>query len=191
MVDKITTVGLFGGSFNPPHKGHKNICLYTLNFLGLNQLWCLVSPQNPLKQKKDLASLDERVEKTKKMLKHPKICVTDIEKKYKTYYTIDTIKKLLIRFPKNKFIWIMGADNLIQIIKWKDWEKIFYKVSIVVIDRPGYGLKSRLSIAAQRFSKYKIQNSEAKRILTQKPPAWIFLQPRLDKSASTKIRSKK
>ena len=92
MVDKITTVGLFGGSFNPPHKGHKNICLYVLNFLGLNQLWCLVSPQNPLKKKKDLASLDERIEKTKKLLCHPKICVTDIEKKYKTHYTIDTIQ---------------------------------------------------------------------------------------------------
>ena len=75
-------------------------------------------------------AMEHAPEKTKKLLCHPKICVTDIEKKYKTHYTIDTIQKLLIRFPKNKFIWIMGADNLIQIIKWKDWEKIFYKVSI-------------------------------------------------------------
>src|SRR5262245_19769275 len=139
-------IGLLGGSFNPAHEGHRDISLAALAYLDLDEVWWVVSPQNPLKSEKGMASFAERMAGAQAMAHHPRIKVTDIEKWLGTRYTADTMRTLVTRFPSYRFVWLMGADNLAQIASWRDWTRIFHLVPIAVFDRPTYTIKALSSL---------------------------------------------
>lgn len=145
-------IGLLGGSFNPAHDGHLHISEIALKTLGLMQVWWLVSPQNPLKSRKDMMSLKERMASAKAVTRHnPQIRVTDIEVKLRTQYTADTLMRLKLKYPQHEFFWLMGADNLVQLPKWKKWQKIIKLAEIHVFDRSDYLYKG---VKGRAFSHY-------------------------------------
>lgn len=146
-------IGLLGGSFNPAHDGHRHISLYALKMLGLDEVWWMVSPQNPLKPIAGMAPLAERVAAARLVAKHPRIRVTDIERKMGTRYTVDTLTQLKQRFPDTAFTWLMGTDNLLTFHKWRQWERIFALVPVVALDRPPRGSWLKACPAAIRFQK--------------------------------------
>ena len=129
-------IGLLGGSFNPAHDGHLAMSLYALKRLGLDQIWWLVSPQNPLKSAAEMIPLARRMEQSMRLAAHPRLIVTSIESALGTRYTADTLRVLKKRFPRTRFVWLMGADNLRQIPCWKDWQDIFHAVPVAVFRRP-------------------------------------------------------
>ncbi|MCK5296329.1 MAG: nicotinate-nucleotide adenylyltransferase [Alphaproteobacteria bacterium] len=184
-------VGLLGGSFNPAHEGHRHISLEAIKLLELDEVWWIVSPQNPLKSSDDMGGFDERVSKAAEIANHLKIKVTDIEKKIKTRYTADTLQKLKKLYPETKFVWLMGADNLLQIPNWKNWENIFNTVSIAVFDRSPYCYKALNGKAARRFAHARIKESRAKELLNKKPPVWSFIHIKRHSASSTEIRAKR
>ena len=181
-------IGLLGGSFNPPHEGHLHASLLALRTLGLDQVWWLVSPQNPLKATHDMASLAERLGEARCFVRHPRIIVTDIETQLGTRYTADTLDKLQLRYSRTTFVWIMGADNLIQIRRWKRWKDIFYGVAVAIYDRPAYSLKAEGSLAANRFNRWRLKGAMRKNLGYAKPPAWAFFHTKLKAISSTAIR---
>ncbi|MCW9045965.1 MAG: nicotinate-nucleotide adenylyltransferase [Alphaproteobacteria bacterium] len=184
-------VALLGGSFNPAHEGHLHISLMALRRLKVDQVWWLVSPQNPLKPVKGMAPLGERLASARLQAKHPCIKVMDLESQLGTFYTAHMLKALTQQFKGSKFLWVMGADNLEQIPLWKDWEKIFSTVSVAVFDRPGYALKALSGKAAQRFSKDRIGENKAGSLVMLAPPRWVFLHGVLHPASSTQIRASK
>jgi nicotinate-nucleotide adenylyltransferase len=181
-------VGLLGGSFNPPHKAHRDISLYALKRLGLDQVWWLVSRANPLKDPATLANHDARVEAAKKTARHPRIEVTDFGGN--SAYTVDVLTELKRRFPQVRFVWLMGADNLVQFHRWRDWQKIFTLVPIAVLDRPFYRLKARASQAAQRYASFWVDESDATGLADLIPPAWTLITHPLSGLSSTALRAK-
>jgi len=180
-------IGLLGGSFNPPHKAHRDISLYALKRLGLDQVWWLVSRANPLKDPSTLADHDARVEAARKMARHPRIQVTGFGGN--SAYTVELLTELKRRFPHVRFVWLMGADNLVQFHRWRDWQKIFTLVPIAVLDRPGYRLKARASQAVQRYAPYWVDESDAAGLAGLIPPAWTLLTHRLSGLSSTALRA--
>ena len=135
----MTRIGILGGSFNPAHRGHRAITLAAIDALALDEAWWLVSPGNPLKDAaRDMAPLAARLASARAMARRAPIRATDIETRLHTRYTLDTIRKLKRRYPKNRFIWLMGADNLAEFHRWKNWRQIAREVPIAVIARPGY-----------------------------------------------------
>ncbi|MBO4521015.1 MAG: nicotinate-nucleotide adenylyltransferase [Alphaproteobacteria bacterium] len=184
------TVGLLGGSFNPAHDGHRYISLQALKLLGLDEVWWLVSPLNPLKEAKDMASYDRRLTIAKKIARHPHIKVSDIEYQIGTRYTIDTLTKLKEMFPDTNFVWLMGADNLLQIPQWYRWRDIMHSVPIAVFARKHYALKALHGKAARIYHLYRRFPSEADDLAFCKPPAWVFLPIRKHPASSTAIREK-
>jgi len=182
-------IGLLGGSFNPAHEAHREISLTALKRLGLDRVWWLVAPGNPLKDPSKLASLESRVEAAREMARHPRIEVTGFAGG--SAYTIDLLAELKRRFPGVNFVWLMGADNLAQIHRWRAWEEIFAAVPIAVLDRPGLRLKARASKAAQRFALYQVDESDAGGLTRLEPPAWTILSHRLSGVSSTALRAKK
>ena len=183
-------IGLMGGSFNPAHSGHKLISELAIKRLGLDKLWWLVSPQNPLKPKDDMAGIEERVQHAVKVSGHPKIKVMTIESYLNTQYTIEILEILTQRFPSTRFVWIMGADNLVQFSEWKDWEKIASLVRIAVFDRPNFSLKSLASKMPRRFFRNRLRERQGLVLRNKFPPAWIFFHTNLSHISATKIRSK-
>ena len=133
-------IGLLGGSFNPAHEGHLEISLLALEKLSLDCIWWMVSPQNPLKPKKGMASISERLSTARSAADDPRISVTDIETELGTLYTADTLLALRDHFSETRFVWLMGADNLLQMHHWQKWSKIFYTVPVAVFARPNYSL---------------------------------------------------
>jgi nicotinate-nucleotide adenylyltransferase len=185
-------IGLLGGSFNPPHDAHVEISLAALKRLGLDQVWWLVTPGNPLKDASKLPNLTERVQAAKDLIaKHPRIEVTGFAGGKASPYTIDLVTELKRRFPAVNFVWLMGADNLAGFHRWRAWEQIFKLMPIAVLDRPGFRLKARASQAAQRFSAYHVDESDASGLAQLEPPAWTVLSHRLSTLSSTKLRTKK
>jgi len=182
-------IGLLGGSFNPAHEAHREISLTALKRLGLDQVWWLVTPGNPLKDPSKLASLESRVEVARKMARHPRIEVTGFAGG--SAYTIDLLAELKRRFPGVNFVWLMGADNLAQFHRWRAWEEIFAAMPMAVLDRPGLRLKARASKAAQRFALYQVDESDAGGLARLEPPAWTILSHRLSGLSSTALRAKK
>jgi len=182
-------VALLGGSFNPAHDGHRHISLAALRRLRVDQVWWMVSPQNPLKPVAGMAPLDERMASAQEAARHPQIKITDIERHLGTLYTADTLAALTRRFPQTRFVWLMGADNLAQMSQWKDWNRIFRLVNIAVYDRPGYGLKALGSKVAQRFAKDRLGEAKAASLVKTEPPAWVFLHGVLHPASSTHIRA--
>jgi nicotinate-nucleotide adenylyltransferase len=182
-------IGLLGGSFNPAHDGHRQLSLEALKRLGLDEVWWLVSPQNPLKPVDGMAPLAHRMAEARQVAAHPRIRVTDVETRLGTRYTVDTLDRLVHARRDAAFVWLMGADNLLQLPRWKDWRRIFALVPIAVFDRPSYSLKSLQSPAAQRFATARKGLEATRTLATAKPPAWIFVPMRLNPASATAIRA--
>jgi nicotinate-nucleotide adenylyltransferase len=182
-------IGLLGGSFNPAHDGHRQLSLEALKRLALDEVWWLVSPQNPLKPVAGMAPLAERMAEARRVAAHPRIRVTDVETRLGTRYTVDTLDRLVHARRDAAFVWLMGADNLLQLPRWRDWRRIFELVPIAVFDRPSYSLRSLKSPAAQRFAKARLGLEATRTLAMAKPPAWIFVPMRLNPASATAIRA--
>jgi len=184
------TVGLLGGSFNPAHDGHRYISLQALKLLGVDEVWWLVSPLNPLKEAKDMASYDRRVAVAEQVANHPRIKVSRIEQEIGTRYTADTLEKLKTLFPDTAFVWLMGADNLTQFHRWYKWRSIMRAVPIAVFARKNYALRALHGKAARLYRLYRQDPQNARDLAFTKPPAWVFLPIRKHPASSTEIRNK-
>jgi len=164
------------------------VSLLALRNLGLDEIWWLVSPQNPLKSEKDMAPLNKRLRQAEETARHPRIRVTDLESRFKTRYTVDTLRTTLRTFPRCHFVWLMGADNLAQISRWRDWTAIFMTVPIAVFDRPSYAFSASTGLASQRYGRSCIPERSAKKLVDMQPPAWVFLRTSLNPVSATRIR---
>lgn len=184
----LTTTGLLGGSFNPAHGGHRDISLFSVDALELDELWWLVSPGNPLKPKKDMARLPARLASAQKMTKRSRIRATAIERKMGTRYTVDTLKKLVRRYPKRRFIWIMGADNVTNFTRWRRWREIAQLMPIAVIARPGYDADAVAGPAMAWFRRFVRRTDQRKNWTMWSTPALVFLRFRPDPRSATAIR---
>lgn len=182
-------VGLLGGSFNPAHDGHRQISLAALGRLGLDEVWWLVSPQNPLKPVAGMAPIGRRLADARRAARHPRIRVTDIEQHLGTRFTADTLVRLVRAFPRTRFVWLMGADNLSQIARWERWQQIFHAVAIAVFNRPTYCFRALSGMAARRFARRRLAASAAGLLARKTPPAWVFLFTRLNPISATAIRA--
>ena len=180
-------IGLLGGSFNPAHEAHRHITLTALKRLQLDQVWWLVTPGNPLKEPTG-PSLADRVASAEAKARHPRIKVTDFEKGQASPYTADTIRSLKHRYPEIRFVWLMGADNMADIHRWKDWRALFQMVPVAVFDRPGFRMKARAGKAAQFFARSFVEPSDAAGLALMRPPAWTIVTLPLSSLSSTEIR---
>ena len=183
-------VGLLGGSFNPAHDGHRHISLLALAQLGLDEVWWLVSPQNPLKPETGMAALSSRREIARQVARHPRIRVTDVEAALGTRFTADTLDRLARTWRRLDFVWLMGADNLAQMVRWRRWSSIFHIMPIAVFDRPGYSLPALAGLAAQRFRPRRVPERAVTGIARRRPPAWVFFHTRLHPASATRIRAR-
>jgi nicotinate-nucleotide adenylyltransferase len=181
-------IGLLGGSFDPAHAAHREISLTALKRLGLDQVWWLVTQGNPLKDVSKLPGLEERVAAARRIARHPRIEVTGFDGGSGTGYTVDLLRALKRRFPNVHFVWLMGADNLVDFDRWKAWPEIFATMPIAVLDRPGFRMKARASRASQRFAPYYVDETDAARLALLLPPAWTVLSHRLSGLSSTALR---
>lgn len=181
-------IGLLGGSFDPPHAGHVHITRWALKAFGLDAIWWLVSPGNPLKRDAP-ADLERRMAAARAIMHHPRVKVTDLERRLGTRYTAATLAGLRRRYPEVRFVWLMGSDNLATFHRWDRWEDIFCTVPIGVMARPGQQLKAGLSPAARRFARWRVPQAAARSLPLRPPPAWCLLSgPMLDLS-STGLRA--
>lgn len=180
-------VGLFGGSFDPAHEGHRHITLEAIKRLGLDQVWWLPTPGNPLKKNPPAPMLQRRLQAAK-IMQHPKVRITDIETHLKTRLTHKTIKKLQHLYPHIQFIWIMGADNMVSFHKWEKWQDIFNALPVAVFVRSGLGEKAQYSKTARMFHQKRIKNPHLLRY--QKAPSWAFITPPISNFSSSEIRRK-
>ena len=183
-------IGLFGGSFNPPHEGHRAASLFAMKRLGLDRVWWLVSPGNPLKDTRELPSLGKRMAAARARARHPRIDVTDVEAQLCTRYTVDTIRGLSRRCPSVHFVWVMGVDNFVDFHRWRAWRDIFALVPISVVDRGGVGLGALGRPAAEAFRRHRLPESAARRLAISKPPAWVLLHGLKSAVSSTTLRQK-
>ncbi|HEX7775453.1 MAG TPA: nicotinate-nucleotide adenylyltransferase [Parvibaculum sp.] len=185
-------VGLLGGSFNPAHEGHLHLTRMCLRALGLDRVWWLVSPQNPLKPAKGMAPLAARLASARTLVARsgdPRIAVTDIETRLGTRYTADTLAALKARHPDIRFVWLMGTDNMLELPRWRHWRKIVGEVPIAVYPRPGFTLKARLSPAAAMLRPVTLDASDAQLLPGLAAPALVFLGGREHAASATAIRS--
>ncbi len=181
-------IGLLGGSFNPAHEGHRHLSLIALRRLKLDVVWWLVAPQNPLKSADDMAPLERRIAHARDVAAHPDIVVSAIETELRTRYTVDTIAALKKRFPLAHFVWLMGGDNLAQFHLWRRWQTIASLVPIAVIARPGFTSRALASPAAQALKDARVR--DAAHLADHAPPAWTFIQERLDPASATALRNR-
>ena len=184
-------VGLLGGSFNPAHEGHLHISRLALDRLGLDELWWLVSPQNPLKPTAGMAPFGQRLAAARSVASDPRIRVTDIERDLGTRYTVDTIGALQARFSEHRFVWVAGADILAEIHRWKDWRRLFRTVAIAVFARPTYSFRALASIAARRFAADRVPENRARRLAAKRLPAWVYLRTPVNPTSATAIRKRR
>ncbi len=184
----VRTVGLLGGSFNPAHGGHRAISLFARKALDLDEVWWLVSPGNPLKPKAGMAPLRARVASARKAARRAPIRVTAIERQLGTRYTVETLRKLRLRYPHIRFIWLMGGDNLAQFHQWKDWRNIARGTAIAVIARPGYSRDAFGSPAMAWLRRFVRPASQSKSWTTWRLPALVHLRFRPDPRSATLLR---
>jgi nicotinate-nucleotide adenylyltransferase len=182
-------IGLLGGSFNPPHAAHRAVSLFALKRLGLDRVWWLVTPGNPLKSGNGLPSLEARVAAARRIARHPRIDVTDFEEGIGTRYTFDMLLWLTRRCRGVHFVWLMGADNLKQFHRWRNWPGIASLVPIAVVDRFGASLGAAAAPAAKAMARHRLPESAARRVPQITPPAWIFLHGLKSPLSSTGIRA--
>jgi nicotinate-nucleotide adenylyltransferase len=165
------------------------VSLEALKRLGLDEVWWLVAPQNPLKPQRGMAPLARRMKDAAALARHPRIRLLDLETRLGTRYTRDTVAALQRLFPRTRFVWLMGADNLAQIRHWEGWTEIFSRLPIAVFARPSYCSKALSELAAQRFARFRLSPAAARRLADYAPPAWVFLPVRLDVSSATELRA--
>jgi len=183
-------IGLLGGSFNPPHAAHRAISLFTMKRLNLDRVWWLVSPGNPLKDTSALHELNARAAAAEAVADDPRIAVTCLEAVIGTRYTAETIAYLHRRCADVHFVWIMGADNLAQFHRWKQWRRIAQQVPIAVIDRSPPGIRALASPAAQALAPYRVSERHAGRLASHATPAWTFLTGMKLELSSTALRNR-
>ncbi len=182
-------IGLFGGTFDPPHLAHLGATLLAMKRLKLDRVWWLVTPGNPLKNTRGLAPLAKRIAAARALTHHPRIDITGIEAVINTRYTYDTICWLKARFPRVRIVWIMGADNLRHFHRWQRWREIARLVPIVVVDRLGPSLYAGASPAGQALSRFRIKERDASTLPDRYAPAWTFLHGLKSPLSSTALRA--
>ena len=182
-------IGLFGGSFDPPHEGHLLVAETALVRLGLDRLWWMVTPGNPLKDTSGLAPLAERLAACDALTSHPRIVVTAPEARLSSRFTADTLATLVARRPGVRFVWVMGADNLATFHRWERWRTIADLMPIAVIDRPGATLAFGNAPAAQALARYRVDEADARILPHLDPPAWTFLHGPRSGQSSTALRA--
>jgi nicotinate-nucleotide adenylyltransferase len=184
-------IGLFGGSFNPVHEGHRLVAEQTLQKLQLDALWVLVTPGNPLKDQAELAPLAERVAATRAVMEHPRIRVTGFEAAHGFTYSWQTIMFLKKTLKDRRFVWIMGADNLVDFHRWERWRDIVAMLPIAVYVRPGSSRRAPAALAAHALAKYRVDEADAGRLALLKPPAWTYLHGLTSPLSSSAIRARR
>ncbi len=180
-------IGLLGGSFDPAHSGHVHITREALKRMGLDRVWWLVSPANPLKARQP-APMRDRLARARKVMQDPRVVVTDLEVLLGTRFTAETIARLQAMYPGVRFVWLMGADNRVQFHKWERWKDILRAVPVGVLARPGSGVAARLSVAARAFRVARVGRGEE--LGTRRAPAWCFVNLPLDETSSSEIRAR-
>lgn len=182
-------IGLFGGTFNPPHEGHRLASLIALSRLDLDCVWWLVTPGNPLKANDGLPAMDARMQASRDVARHPRIVISDIEAAIGTRYTYDTISYLKARCPGVAFVWIMGADNLASFHRWQRWQEIANLVSIAVIDRPGATLQAMHGKGGEFLARRRVDESDGHLLTGLKKPGFMFLHGPRSEMSSTLLRA--
>jgi nicotinate-nucleotide adenylyltransferase len=184
-------IGLFGGSFNPAHKGHEMVALYALKTLRLDWVWWLVAPQNPLKDASETAEFAARLAYTRRIARHPRFVVTGIERRLGSRTTAETLRHLRPVLARGRFVWIMGADSFANLHRWHDWLDIPATLPLAVLARPGYSLRALGGPAATRFDNEQVPARLSYRLATTPPPAWCFIPMPLRPESSTAIRKRR
>jgi nicotinate-nucleotide adenylyltransferase len=189
-VERGMTVGLFGGSFNPPHEGHLLVAEIAMRRLALDNLWWMVTPGNPLKSRSELVSLSDRIAASEKLIDDPRIKVTAFEQALDTRFTADTVAHVAARNPGIRFVWIMGADSLKTFHLWQNWRQIVATFPIAIVDRPGATLSLVSSTMARAYDHARIDEEDAANLAMRPAPAWTFLHDRRSSISSTQLRAK-
>lgn len=179
-----------GGSFNPPHEGHRAVAATALRRLALDRLWWLVTPANPLKSQAGLAGHAARIAASRAMAPGPRVTVTGFEAALGTPYTVDTMAFLARRYPSARLVWVMGADSLATFHRWRSWRDIARMVPIAVIDRPGWRWQALASPAARALARSRLPESRAATLAGRRPPCWVLLTTRLSNASSTELRQR-
>jgi nicotinate-nucleotide adenylyltransferase len=182
-------IGLLGGSFNPAHRGHRRISLAAIEALGLDEVWWLVSPGNPLKSGRDMAPFEARLQSARSMARRAPIRASDFEARAGTRFTIDTVSELLRRHPRDRFIWLMGADTVAQFHQWKDWRGLARRVPIAVISRPGYDGPARAARAMGWLRRFVRPSGQAGEWTDWSAPAILLLRLPPDPTSATSLRA--
>ena len=182
-------IGLFGGTFDPPHAAHLGASLLAMKRLKLDRVWWLVTPGNPLKNTRGLAPLEARIAAARALTHHPRIDITGFEAVINTRYTFDTLLFLLRRCPGVRFVWVMGADNLRSFYRWQNWRGIARLIPIAVVDRMGTSLYATAGRAGQALARYRLPEQSAAKLADQKPPAWLYLHGLKSPLSSTALRA--
>ncbi|MEP2735236.1 MAG: nicotinate-nucleotide adenylyltransferase [Erythrobacter sp.] len=183
-----TRIGLLGGSFNPAHGGHRRISKFVLDALGLDEVWWLVSPGNPLKSAKGMAPIAARFKSARQQAKNAAITPTAIEQQLGTRYTAETLKALTHRYPKKQFVWLMGSDNLAQFHQWRDWRGIARTMPIAVIARPGYDRAAMTSPAMAWLRRYRTSSANLTKKGQWSAPKLVYLRFDPDARSATVLR---
>ena len=188
-VEPGLTIGLLGGSFDPPHEGHVHITKLALKIFNLSKIWWLVCPENPIKSVTP-SDVNSRFLASKIIMKHPSVVITDLERKFKTKYTFQTLIKLKKLYPSTKFVWLMGADNLINFHHWKNWDWIMKNIPVGVLARPEEQIKAGLSRTAIKFGNYRLPKEKSIILSNYIPPVWTLSTGPMRNISSTEIRKK-
>jgi nicotinate-nucleotide adenylyltransferase len=186
----MARIGLLGGSFNPAHKAHRRISLAAMDELGLDEVWWLVSPGNPLKEgAKDMAPFEARMATARRLARRSRIRVSDFEQRVRTRFTVDTVRLLKRRYPKHQFIWLLGSDTLPNFHKWRDWRGLSREVPIAVIPRPGYDSAAHAARAMGWLRRFVRPSSQAGNWTEWSAPAILLLRLPRDPTSATAIRA--
>ncbi|WP_439816982.1 nicotinate-nucleotide adenylyltransferase [Zavarzinia sp. CC-PAN008] len=182
-------IGLYGGSFNPAHAAHRHLAVTAMARLGLDQVWFLVSPQNPLKPARGMASFAERFASVSHVMRgDPRLRACDFEQRRGLQFTRDTVKAITAAHRGTHFVLLMGADNLGQLPRWAGWQQIFATLPIAVFARPSYSLRALSGKAARRYAARRVPEVRARMLATATPPAWTFVRMKLSSLSATAIR---
>ncbi len=187
VASRGMVIGLLGGSFDPAHEGHVHITREALKRMGLHQVWWLVSPGNPLKARQP-APMADRMAQARSVMQHPRVKITALEAALRTRATADTLDRLRKIYPGVTFVWLMGADNLVQFHRWDRWRDILRSVAVGVLARPGSGVAARTSVAARAFQVHRVSRGETLR--GHAPPVWAFVNVPMNDTSSTEIRAR-
>lgn len=183
-------IGLLGGSFNPAHDAHRHISLEALKRLGLDEVWWLVSPGNPLKDPTDMAPFEKRLEAGRSVARHPRIRVTGLEAALGTQHTANSLNAIGKLLPGAHLVWLMGADNLATLHHWHNWRSIMSAMPVAIFDRPPYFIRAAYAKAARAFRAARMSEAQARTLAGRKPPAWVFIHCPRHPLSATAIRAR-